>query len=131
MGGLLILIACFCRPCGPLDNVAPWIAGGNGLRLHRLRGDYLKLKAAATLCRSWLFWRRWSPYVSCWRFGAFAARHDRFFVPFLKDVLIDFGLGFVLVGLFVIVGASNAVNLTDGLDGLAIVPSMIAVPAPA
>ncbi len=47
-------------------------------------------------------------------------------VPFFKNVLIDLGWFFVAVGVFVITGASNAVNLTDGLDGLAIVPSMIA-----
>jgi phospho-N-acetylmuramoyl-pentapeptide-transferase len=47
-------------------------------------------------------------------------------VPFLKQVLIEFGVGFLAVGVFVMVGASNAVNLTDGLDGLAIVPVMIA-----
>ena len=47
-------------------------------------------------------------------------------VPFLKDVIINFGWFFVLFGAFVIVGAGNAVNLTDGLDGLAIVPVMIA-----
>jgi phospho-N-acetylmuramoyl-pentapeptide-transferase len=47
-------------------------------------------------------------------------------VPFFKDVLIPFGLFFVFVGAFVIVGAGNSVNLTDGLDGLAIVPVMIA-----
>ncbi|MFW5679349.1 MAG: phospho-N-acetylmuramoyl-pentapeptide-transferase [Pseudomonadota bacterium] len=48
-------------------------------------------------------------------------------VPFLKDVLIPLGvLGAPLFGALVMVGASNAVNLTDGLDGLAIVPVMIA-----
>jgi phospho-N-acetylmuramoyl-pentapeptide-transferase len=47
-------------------------------------------------------------------------------MPFLKSVLIPFGLFFLLIGGFVIVGASNAVNFTDGLDGLAIVPVMIA-----
>ena len=47
-------------------------------------------------------------------------------VPFLKDVLIPFGLLFPLVGMLVMMGSSNAVNLTDGLDGLAIVPVMIA-----
>jgi phospho-N-acetylmuramoyl-pentapeptide-transferase len=47
-------------------------------------------------------------------------------VPFFKDVLIPFGGFFILVGVFVIVGAGNAVNITDGLDGLAIVPVMIA-----
>ncbi len=46
-------------------------------------------------------------------------------IPFLKDVLINFGAAFVLLAVFVMVGASNAVNLTDGLDGLAIVPIMI------
>src|SRR6186713_2195497 len=47
-------------------------------------------------------------------------------IPFLKDVVINFGWFFVAFGAFVIVGAGNAVNLTDGLDGLAIVPVMIA-----
>jgi phospho-N-acetylmuramoyl-pentapeptide-transferase len=47
-------------------------------------------------------------------------------IPFFKDVIINFGWFFVLFGAFVIVGAGNAVNLTDGLDGLAIVPVMIA-----
>ncbi|CAD7023682.1 phospho-N-acetylmuramoyl-pentapeptide-transferase [Pseudorhizobium endolithicum] len=46
--------------------------------------------------------------------------------PFFKDFLVDLGIFFVLFGAFVIVGAGNAVNLTDGLDGLAIVPVMIA-----
>lgn len=47
-------------------------------------------------------------------------------VPFFKDLLIPLGYVFFLFGMVVIVGASNAVNLTDGLDGLAIVPVMIA-----
>jgi len=47
-------------------------------------------------------------------------------VPFFKSVLINLGWGFVPVAMLVMTGASNAVNLTDGLDGLAIVPSMIA-----
>jgi phospho-N-acetylmuramoyl-pentapeptide-transferase len=49
-------------------------------------------------------------------------------IPFFKDVLLPLDIfGFILFGMFVIVGASNAVNLTDGLDGLAIVPVMIAM----
>ncbi len=47
-------------------------------------------------------------------------------VPFLKSVLLPLGWMFVPFAVLVIVGASNAVNLTDGLDGLAIVPVMIA-----
>jgi len=46
--------------------------------------------------------------------------------PFLKDIVLDLGWFFVVVSAFVVVGAGNAVNLTDGLDGLAIVPVMIA-----
>jgi len=46
-------------------------------------------------------------------------------VPFLKDTMISLGLLYVPFAMMVIVGASNAVNLTDGLDGLAIVPVMI------
>ena len=47
-------------------------------------------------------------------------------VPFFKDLLINLGWFFVPFAVLVMVGASNAVNLTDGLDGLAIVPVMIA-----
>ncbi|MEM1364980.1 MAG: phospho-N-acetylmuramoyl-pentapeptide-transferase, partial [Pseudomonadota bacterium] len=47
-------------------------------------------------------------------------------LPFLKDVFINLGIFFIPFGAFVIVGAGNAVNMTDGLDGLAIVPVMIA-----
>ena len=46
--------------------------------------------------------------------------------PFFKDLLLDLSWFFVVFGAFVIVAAGNAVNLTDGLDGLAIVPVMIA-----
>jgi len=46
--------------------------------------------------------------------------------PFFKNLVIDLGWFFVLFAAFVIVGAGNSVNLTDGLDGLAIVPVMIA-----
>jgi phospho-N-acetylmuramoyl-pentapeptide-transferase len=46
--------------------------------------------------------------------------------PFLKHVLINLGMFYIPFVVFVLIGASNAVNLTDGLDGLAIVPIMIA-----
>jgi phospho-N-acetylmuramoyl-pentapeptide-transferase len=47
-------------------------------------------------------------------------------VPFFKNVIVPLGALFVVLGTLVIAGAGNAVNLTDGLDGLAIVPVMIA-----
>ncbi len=46
-------------------------------------------------------------------------------IPFVKDVVIDLGFGYVLLTYFVIVGTSNSVNLTDGLDGLAILPAVM------
>lgn len=49
-----------------------------------------------------------------------------FAMPFLKEAIIPLGILFPLVTAFVVVGAGNSVNLTDGLDGLAIVPVMIA-----
>ncbi|WP_439817451.1 phospho-N-acetylmuramoyl-pentapeptide-transferase [Zavarzinia sp. CC-PAN008] len=47
-------------------------------------------------------------------------------LPFFKDLLLQLGWFFIPLAVFVVVGAGNAVNLTDGLDGLAIVPVMIA-----
>ena len=47
-------------------------------------------------------------------------------LPFLKNTLLNLGMFFVPFGMIVIVGSANAVNLTDGLDGLAIMPVMIA-----
>lgn len=46
-------------------------------------------------------------------------------IPFLKNVMLNLGWMFIPWAMLVIVGSSNAVNLTDGLDGLAIVPAMI------
>jgi len=46
-------------------------------------------------------------------------------LPFVKDVVVELGVFFVLLAYLVIVGSSNAVNLTDGLDGLAIMPTVM------
>jgi phospho-N-acetylmuramoyl-pentapeptide-transferase len=65
--------------------------------------------------------------------AGFAAAHfhpagltDQLALPFFKNALINLGVLFVPFAMLVIVGAANAVNLTDGLDGLAIMPVMIA-----
>jgi len=47
------------------------------------------------------------------------------YIPFFKDVILPLGPLFILLAYFVIVGGSNAVNLTDGLDGLAIMPTVM------
>ena len=50
-------------------------------------------------------------------------------IPFFKGILIQLGPWYILLSYFVIVGASNAVNLTDGLDGLAILPTVLVAAA--
>ena len=47
------------------------------------------------------------------------------YFPFFKNLVLNMGLFFIPFGIFVIIGSSNAVNLTDGLDGLATVPVML------
>ncbi|MEQ6248430.1 phospho-N-acetylmuramoyl-pentapeptide-transferase [Sulfitobacter sp. HNIBRBA3233] len=60
------------------------------------------------------------------RLDDYDALSGRLALPVFKDVLLNLGLLFIPFGMIVIVGAANAVNLTDGLDGLAIMPVMIA-----
>ncbi len=50
---------------------------------------------------------------------------ENIYFPFLKNLIINLGWFFIPFGIFVIVGSSNAVNLTDGLDGLATVPVIL------
>ena len=50
-------------------------------------------------------------------------------VPFFKDISIPFGAGFIVLSYFVVIGTSNAVNLTDGLDGLAFILPCVMVAA--
>ena len=56
------------------------------------------------------------------------SNHDylyNLYFPFFKNIVLQMGLFFIPFGLFVIIGSSNAVNLTDGLDGLETVPVML------
>lgn len=54
-----------------------------------------------------------------------SAAETQLIIPVFKEVAIDMGLFFIVFTYFVIVGTSNAVNLTDGLDGLAILPTVM------
>lgn len=56
---------------------------------------------------------------------AAAPAETQLFVPFFKNVALNMGVFYVVFGYFVVVGFSNAVNLTDGLDGLAIMPTVM------
>ena len=69
--------------------------------------------------------------IACYAISAIAAINDpthatSLLFPFIKDLALNLGWFFFIFGGFVIVAAGNSVNLTDGLDGLAIVPVMIA-----
>ncbi len=58
-------------------------------------------------------------------YGAQTPAETQLIIPFLKNTYIQLGAVFILFAYFVIVGTSNAVNLTDGLDGLAIMPTVL------
>lgn len=57
--------------------------------------------------------------------GAATPAETELIIPFFKSVNINLGLAYIVLTYFVIVGSSNAVNLTDGLDGLAIMPTVM------
>jgi len=66
--------------------------------------------------------------VAVWylAYSAKLPQQTELIVPFFKTIAIPLGtIGFVVLGYFVVVGTSNAVNLTDGLDGLAIMPTVM------
>ncbi len=58
-------------------------------------------------------------------FTATASAETELVVPFFKDVAVNLGGYYVVLTYFVVVGSSNAVNLTDGLDGLAVLPTVL------
>lgn len=58
-------------------------------------------------------------------YTASSPQETQLLIPFVKNTMLNLGWGYVIFTYFVIVGASNAVNLTDGLDGLAILPTVL------
>jgi phospho-N-acetylmuramoyl-pentapeptide-transferase len=133
MGGALIIVAVTVSTLlwADLRNRFVWITLGVtiGFGIIGLCDDYLKLVVGNSRGLS----ARWK---YCWQsvFGLAAAvllyrtaqvpAQTDFFVPFVKSVSVPLGAsGFVALSYFMIVGMSNAVNLTDGLDGLAIMPT--------
>lgn len=135
MGGSLILLALLTSTLlwVNLTNGYVWIVMGVtlGFGLLGAYDDYLKLtkrtskglsgkakllcQLLITLIATYFIIKLSQPHLS----GQLA-------FPFFKELLVDLGWFYYVFTFFVIVGASNAVNLTDGLDGLAIVPVMIA-----
>ena len=138
MGGTLILIAVIFSALlwGDLENRQLWIvvlvtaAFGvigfiddykkivlNDSKGLSAKAKYLWQSVVALLAASVLF------------YSAGYAAETELIVPFFKDVAIPLGWGFIVLTYFVIVGSSNAVNLTDGLDGLAIMPTVMVAAA--
>jgi phospho-N-acetylmuramoyl-pentapeptide-transferase len=135
MGGLMILASSVISILlwSNLSNGYVWIVlmvtvafGTVGLY-----DDYLKVKRmshAGFGGRQRLLIEALVAGVACYMIATMAAPpyNMSLLFPFVKDLALNLGWFFIPFGAFIIVGAGNSVNLTDGLDGLAIVPVMIA-----
>jgi phospho-N-acetylmuramoyl-pentapeptide-transferase len=133
MGGALIIVAVTLSTLlwADLRNRFVWITLGVtlGFGVIGFYDDYLKLVVGNSrgLAARWkYFWQSvlgLGAALLLYRTAQVPAQTD-FFVPFVKSVSVPLGaVGFVALSYFMIVGMSNAVNLTDGLDGLAIMPT--------
>ena len=92
--------------------------------------DYRKVlkKNSKGLPAKWkYFWQSLAALVAAGLLYHYSATpaETQLIVPFFKEVALELGLFYILLTYFVVVGASNAVNLTDGLDGLAIMPTVM------
>ena len=135
MGGLLILISVFVSTLlwADLSNRYVWIVLGV-TALFGVLGfydDYLKVtkqKSDGVSGKLKLVVQFAGAIAAAWFIMEShpAILQGKVAVPFFKDFMIPLSFGFIAFGALVIVLFSNAVNLTDGLDGLAIVPVMIA-----
>ena len=134
MGGALILVSIAISTLlwSDLSSEKVWVVLGVTMAFGLIGGvdDYKKLVYGNSRGLS----ARWK-YIWQTVFG-FAAAYFMFssaktpvettlIFPFLKDVMLPLGAGFIVLTYLVIVGSSNAVNLTDGLDGLAIMPTVM------
>jgi phospho-N-acetylmuramoyl-pentapeptide-transferase len=135
MGGFLILLSMFVATLlwADLTNRYVWIVLGV-TAVYGVLGfydDYKKVtkqKADGISARAKLVVQIGTALAAAW---AVMAMHPEplagmLAVPFFKDLLVPLSFGFIVFGCLVIAFISNAVNLTDGLDGLAIVPVMVA-----
>ncbi|MDX1443164.1 MAG: phospho-N-acetylmuramoyl-pentapeptide-transferase [Gammaproteobacteria bacterium] len=134
MGGLLILFAIVISTLlwGDLENRFIWVVLGVTVSFGVIGwvDDYRKLvlKDPTGLPARWKYF--WQSVVGLTAavflfMTATTPADTTLIVPFFKNVAIPLGFGYVVLTYLVIVGSSNAVNLTDGLDGLAIMPSVL------
>jgi len=134
MGGLLILVAIAASAMlwADLANRLVWIVLGVTIAFGLIGfwDDYLKLvvgNSRGLIARYKYFWQSVAGLGAAVALYATAhsAAETTLYVPFFKHVLVPLGVLFIPLTYLVIVGASNAVNLTDGLDGLAIMPAVL------
>lgn len=138
MGGTLILAAIFVSTLlwADLSNryvlVTLFVIGSLGIV--GFVDDYRKVirKDSAGLIARWKYF--WQSVIalttaSFLYYTAQLPQETALVVPFFKEVMPQLGLFYIVMTYFVIVGTSNAVNLTDGLDGLAIVPTILVASA--
>ncbi|MEW6446107.1 MAG: phospho-N-acetylmuramoyl-pentapeptide-transferase [Pseudomonadota bacterium] len=134
MGGALILVAIAVATLlwGDLSNRYVWIVLLVTLAFGVVgwMDDWLKIsrKNSAGLPARWKY--LWQSVIGltaavCLYVCASTPAETALIIPMLKDVAIPLGVGYIVLTYFVIVGSSNAVNLTDGLDGLAILPTVM------
>jgi phospho-N-acetylmuramoyl-pentapeptide-transferase len=133
MGGLLILLGLLVSVLlwSELDNRFVWILLfiTSGYGLLGFIDDYKKVtsgKNDGLRGRTKLFWQTLLALAVSIAIYLDPSFDQELSVPFFKDFTPHLGVLYVPLATFIIVGASNAVNLTDGLDGLAIGPVMIA-----
>jgi phospho-N-acetylmuramoyl-pentapeptide-transferase len=134
MGGALILAAIVASTLlwADLANRFVWVVllVTAAFGLIGFWDDYLKLvvgNSRGLIARYKYFWQSVAGLGAALAlyFTAQAPADTTLYVPFFKHVVIPLGVLFIPLTYLVIVGSSNAVNLTDGLDGLAIMPSVL------
>ena len=134
MGGALILVAIGAATLlwGELTNAYIWVVllVTFGFGVVGWMDDWLKIskKNSAGLPARWkYFWQSVIGLTAAVYLYSLAhtPAETALLIPMLKDVAIPLGMGYIVLTYFVIVGTSNAVNLTDGLDGLAILPTVL------
>ena len=134
MGGTLILASIFISSIlwGDLENRYLWVALGVTTLFGALGwvDDLYKLRHQSSKGLSPLAKIFWQSLIALAAvlflyYSSENIHETSLIIPFFKDISLPLGLGFVFLSYLVIIGSSNAVNLTDGLDGLAILPCVM------
>jgi phospho-N-acetylmuramoyl-pentapeptide-transferase len=134
MGGAMILISILFSSLlwSDLGNVYVWVVMGVTASFGAIGwvDDYRKVfeKNPKGLPARWkYFWQSvfGSIAVIVLYMNATVPAETQLFIPFFKNFALNMGIFYVIFGYFIVVGFSNAVNLTDGLDGLAILPTVM------